>query len=232
MKKIKYLIVVLMICFLTGCNVKNNYVINKDLSISEEIIMSETREYFNKSYKMLPINKVKELLHSNDNEKILQDNGYQYKIDQSDVLPKVIATKKYNTLQEFSENNFAAKQIFTDVIVTEKDNLITIDTSGFIKPDPYDQDRYYVDNCEISIKLPYVVTENNADKYKASTNTYTWIINEKTKDKEIKITFDKTRIYIYNLVLYISIGIVILLILIGIFIILKLRRKNIKMNRL
>ena len=91
---------------------------------------------------------------------------------------------------------------------------------------------YYVDNLYISISLPYVVTDNNADRYKASTNTYTWVIDEKTENKEIKITFDKTRIYIFNIGLYISIGIVVLLIIIGIFIILKMRRKNIKMNRL
>lgn len=230
MKRI--IILLLMIFLLTGCAVKENIKVNRNLSVEENIEFSESMKFFNSRFKMLPINIIKDILYSNDRDKILKENGYDFKIETSSNYPYVTASKKYSNIEDFTNNTIFKSQYFNNVTTSENNNLISINANDFIFHDEQDIDYYYVDNLYISISLPYVVTDNNADRYKASTNTYTWVIDEKTENKEIKITFDKTRIYIYNIGLYISIGIVVLLIIIGIFIILKMRRKNIKMNRL
>lgn len=229
----KRIIILLSIIFLlTGCTVKENIKINKDLSVEEKIEMHESRDFFNSRYKMLPINIVKDILYSNDRDKVLKENGYDFKIENNSNYPYVIANKKYSTIEDFTNNTIFKNQYFNNVVTSNNNNLISINASDFILHDEQDVNYYYVDNLYINITLPYVVTDNNADKYKASTNTYTWIINDKTENKEIKLTFDKNRLYIYNLGLYISIGIALGLIVIGIYIIFKLRKKNIKMNRL
>ena len=229
----KKIIILLLLLFLfTGCSVKENIIINKDLSVEEKVELSESKEFFNSRYKMLPINIVKDILYSNNRDKTLEENGYSYKIDESSTYPFIVANKKYSTINDFTTNTIFKTQYFNKVITKENNNLITINASEFIEHDEQDQEYYFVDNLYISIKLPYVVTDNNADKYDARTNTYSWYINDKTIDKEIKITFDKTKIYIYNLVLYISILIVIILIIIGIRFIFKIKNQNKKANRI
>ena len=117
--------------------------------------------------------------------------------------------------------------MFEDIKVTTDNNLVTIKTNGFL---PYVEDetdvRYPISNLNINIKLPYVVTSNNADSYNKKTNTYTWNINSETLDKEINLTFDKSKIYVYNLVMYISIAILCVIGLIIALIVFHLRKRN------
>lgn len=228
----KVIIFLLIVFLLTGCSVNENIKINKDLSVQESVSMFESSEFFNSRYKMLPINIIKEILYSRDRDKILNDNGYNFKIEQNAEFPYVVANKKYSSIEDFTNNTIFKTQYFNKVITTTNNNQISISASEFIKHDNQDVDYYNPDNLYINITIPYVVTSNNADKYDARTNTYTWIITNKTNDKEIKITFDKNRIYIYNLILYISIGILIILIGLLINYILKVKRKNKIMNRL
>lgn len=228
----KNIILFLIIILLTGCSVKEKIYINKDLSVKEEISMSGTKQFFDTRYKMLPINVIKDILYSNDRNKILEQNLYEYKIETTSNYPSVIAKKTYANLNNFTETTIFKKQYFNNFKVISNDNLITISATDYIKYEQGDLERYPISSCMISIKIPFVAIDNNADKYDARTNTYSWYINDKTNDKEIKLTFDKTKIYIYNLVLYISILIVIILIIIGIRFIFKIKNQNKKVNRI
>ena len=228
----KVLLLIIVICFLTGCNVKENIIINKDLTVTEEVNMSGTKDFFNNRYKMLPINVIKEILTSNNREQILIDNNYSYEISELDNYPSVKTTKKYFNIESFTKETIFKKQYFETFDKVEKDNLITINAKDFIKEQQYVFDKYPISSCEINIKVPFKVTSNNADKYDKKTNTFIWYINRDTDNKEINITFDKTRIYVYNLGLYIIYGIVIILIIIGIGFILKIKNKNKKANKI
>lgn len=232
MIKKKGLLIIIMICFLTGCNVKENIIINKDLSVNEEVNMSGTKDFFDNRYKMLPINVVKDILTSNERENLLTQNGYKYDISELDKFPSVIATKKYNNIETFTNNTIFKNQYFKTFNTIEENNLITINAKDYIKYEQGDLERYSISNCQINIKVPFKVTKNNADKYDSKTNTFIWYINQNTNDKEIKLTFDKTRIYIYNSNLYIIIGLIIILIIIGIEIILKIKNKYKKVNEI
>ncbi len=234
----KKFILLLIPFILTGCaSVQYNLKIDKELTINEEVNITATKDYFDGFYMDLPITIVQEAYNNQTFNNILKDHNYSYELKKDNLpYPSVFVQKKYNSLNEYVNDTVFNNQVFDKISITTKDNYITLKTNNFIKYDSDDGDgsldRFSISDLYFNITIPYVVTDNNADKYKASTNTYTWVIDEKTEDKEIKITFDKTRIYIYNIGLYISIGIAILLIIIGICLILKMRRKNKKMNRL
>lgn len=229
-------ILVLIIPFLlTGCaSVKYDLTISKDLTITENVNLSATVEHFNSYYKNLPRTVVEQYYNDQELMSIFKNNNYSYDMIIYDtVYPYVLVNKKYNSLNEYSNNTVFKNQSFKDIITITNDNLITIKTEDFL---PYvideDNDRYPISILKVNIKLPFVVVENNADIVDKKTNTYTWSIDSTTKEKEISITFDKDRIYIYNLVMYISMIILIILIIILIIVIIKIVKKNKRNNRL
>lgn len=227
----KKILILLIPFFLTGCaSVSYNIDIEKNLNITEEVFISATDEYFNNFYKNYPLTIVKEWYQSDRILNILNENNYEHKIITENVAyPGVLVKRKYNSLTDYSNNTIFKSQSFENIYTIQNENLITIKATDFL---PYIEDesdsRYAISNLSINIKLPYVVVNHNADKYNKETNTYTWIINEKTKEKEIELTFDKNKVYVYNLVMYISI-IILSLIVIAIIIIIK---KYIKKNKI
>lgn len=229
MKKI--IILLLVVFLITGCDVRTNITINKDLSVREEVRMTGTSNFFANYYKDLPITIVNDMLNTGNRKEMLTNNGYKYEINQDERYPAVIAVKNYASVDDFTEHTIFKNQYFTNFETITKENLITIKANGFKK---YDQDpEYYeIEKSSINIKVPYVVTENNADSYNASTNTYTWNIDLETKDKEINLTFDKNKIYVYNLVMYISILVLIIIGIITGVIIRKLVIKSKKNNKI
>ena len=234
----KKLLLLLIPFILTGCaSVEYNLNINKDLTVNEEVNISATKDYFNIFYMDLPITIVSEAYHNEYINNTLKQNNYNYELRRNNYpYPSVFVSKKYNLLNDYSNNTIFNGQVFENIFVAEDNNNITLKTENFISYAPDDGDgsihKFSVSDLSINIKIPFKVIHNNADKYDEKTNTYTWIVNEKTKDKVIDITFDKTKIYIYNLTLYISITIFVILIGVLIYIIIRFRRKNLIMNRL
>lgn len=225
----KKLVLVLIFLFLTtGCSVTSNITINKDLTVKEEVKMTGTSEFFSTYYKSRPITTVNMLLNSGNRRETLIKNGYQYYIDESGNYPVVIANKNYSSINSFVTNTIFKEQYFENFETTEVNNLITIKAYNFIKYIEGDVELYEIDNFALNIKLPYVVTSHNADKYNSKTNTYTWYIQKETEDKEINLTFDKNRVYVYNLVMYISIF---LLCLLGVILIIVIRKIVIKSKK-
>ena len=232
MNKKKVILLIVIICLLTGCNVKETIIINKDLSVNEEVNMSGTKAFFDNRYKMLPKNVVKNILKSYDREKLLNNNNYLYEQSILGKYPSIIAKKEYSNIDIFTKTTIFKDQYFKTFNTFEEDNLITINAKDYVKYEQGDLERYPIANCEIDIKLPFQVVDSNADKYNARTNTYIWYINEKTNDKEINIKFNKNKIYVYNYSLYITIGILIIIIIIGIGFIIKIINKNKKINEI
>ena len=232
---IKKIIFVIVLCFLiTGCaSVDYNINIQKDLTVIEEVNISATKDYFDNFYMNLPITIVNEAYNSFWMDSV-KENNYKYELRKNNrPYPSVYVSKKYNSLAEWSDKTIFKNQSFEDVVISNKENLMTIKSINFL---PYVDDqtdiRFSISDLVINIKLPYVVTNSNADKINERTNTYTWLINEKTEDKVIDITFDKTKIYVYNYYMYISLLILILIIIVLIIIIIRYRIKNKTNNKI
>ena len=226
---IKKIFIVFVFSFLiTGCaSVDYNLNIEKNLTVVEEINMSATKDYFDLFYKNLPITIVQEAYDSEWMEP-LKTNNYDFELKKDNhPYPSVFATKKYSSLNEYTEKTIFKNQSFEDIVISTNENLVTIKSINFL---PYVDDqtdiRFSISDLAVNIKLPYVVTDSNADKINRQTNTYTWLINEETENKEINITFDKSKIYVYNLNMYISIVVLSIIIIIVIIIVLRMRKKN------
>lgn len=230
----KKIIILLISCLLIcGCDVKSNVVISKDLSVKESVAMSGTTSFFNNYYKSLPITVLNKIINVDPNKELLDNNGYNYHIDKEGKYPSFVAEKKFLNLNEYVNSSVFKSFYFRNFETKSNDNLITIIANDFIVGSEVDdEDRYNVSICTYSIKLPFVVKENNADKIDKKTNTYSWFIDDKTINKEIKLTFDKNKIYIYNLSWYISLVIIIILLCIMIIYIIKKVIKNKRNNAL
>ena len=221
----KYLILIPLILLVTGCKVQSNIIINKDLTVKEMVNMTETSEYFNNRYKELPLTVIKSLLSSGKREETLRQNGYEYEISELDNTPSVLATKNYSSLEEFANNTIFKEQFYKNIIITNNNNIISFKTGEII---PYDEENievYNVENCSVTITVPFVVTSHNADKYNKKTNSYTWNFSS-TSPETIEFSFDKNKIYVYNLFMYLSIFILILLAITIIIIVIKFKKKN------
>ncbi len=233
----KKIIVLLIPFLLTGCaSVTYNLDIEKNLTVTEKVNITGTKDYFDGYYMNLPITVVTQNYESKFMDPI-KNNNYRYELRKNNMpYPSVFVSKHYNSLKNYSQETVFKGQSFEDIVIDENDNLITIKTLGFYPYAPDDSDgsltRFPISDLLVHIKLPFIVTSNNADSVDKKTNTYTWLITSETKEKEINITFDKTRIYIYNLAMYISIGIISLLVIILIIYLLKIRRKNKDNNRI
>lgn len=232
---LKKIIIIIIPFLLTGCgSVKYDLNIEKDLTVSETSFMTATADYFNLFFKNYPITIVEGVYELEENKLLFTNNGYTYDLVRENIkYPGILVTKKYNNLNDYSNQTIFKGQTFEEINVTTNDNLVTLKTKNFLPVYLVEEidDRRIVSELEINIKLPFVVTNHNADNYDKKTNTYSWYIKEDTEDKEIELTFDKNKKYVYNLVMYISLSILILLgvigIIIGIMIVKKNKRNNI-----
>lgn len=231
----KKILILLIPFLLTGCaSVNYELDIDKNINVSEKVKITATSDFFNIYYKNLPITIVKEFYNDSDIQNKLNNNNYKHEINQKNTkYPEVIVSKEYKSLEEYSQNTIFKNQVFENVIITTNDNLITLQTVNFKKyTTDDDSDSYPVSKLAISIKSPYVVVENNADKHDKKTNAYIWLVDSSTENKEIKITFDKNKIYIYNIIMYISLFVIILIILTMIIIGFKMHKKNVINNEI
>ncbi len=231
----KKILILLIPFLLTGCaSVNYELDIDKNINVSEKVKITATSDFFNIYYKNLPITIVKEFYNDSDIQNKLNSNNYKHEINQKNAkYPEVIISKEYKSLEEYSQNTIFKNQVFENVIITTNDNLITLQTVNFKKyTTDDDSDSYPVSKLAISIKSPYVVVENNADKHDKKTNAYIWLVDSSTENKEIKITFDKNKIYIYNIIMYISLFVIILIILTMIIIGFKMHKKNVINNEI
>ena len=96
----KKTILLLLPFLLTGCaSVNYNLVINKDLSVSEEVNISATKEYFDGFYMNLPITIVEEAYNNPQINDLLKQNNYSYELRKDNrPYPSVFVNQKFELL--------------------------------------------------------------------------------------------------------------------------------------
>ena len=218
----KLIILVFLLILVTGCEVKSNITINKDLTVVEEVSMGGTETFFKNHYMSLPLTVINKMIETDSNRELLDQNGYSHSINKEGKYPVYVAKKTYNSITDYTANTIFKSHYFNKFESSVNGNVITINAKDFISNGSVDdEDRYYISDCTYSINLPFVVTDSNADKIDKKTNTYYWYINDETANKEFKLTFDTSKVYVYNLIMYISIGILALIVLVIVIIFVK-----------
>ena len=207
MKKIKYILLILIVFILTGCSGNYNLTFNKDLSINEElnILIDNSNNAYERTLDLLK-------------KAEINPDKYEIMIDKDKV--KIVYKETYSSFENYYLNSKLYRSLFEN-IEYEKDNTgMSINTNSRFKlNDKNNQsiiNAYDIDNFKINLSIPFNVTENNADSIKD--NTYTWDLNNSDTYKEINLKYDYRNdrvpsIVLISTIVIISAGIILYIII-------------------
>lgn len=182
MKKIKIILLMLVVILFSGCTVNYDLYINNDLSVNEKIIASDSAKNIKMKTRQEPKVAADSLFKIYKNENV----NYSFSTIEDEYTITSTAIAAYDTLDEY-KNKFKSN-IVKEVIMTKKDNIITLE---FNQDEPISSNSsksLVYDEIKVNINVPFTVTDNNADEING--NTYTWNIKKDQKLKKIKISFN------------------------------------------
>ncbi|NLM63212.1 MAG: hypothetical protein GX190_02715 [Mollicutes bacterium] len=181
MKK-KILFVTMIIFLLVGCSDINYKIdIKKGEMIRESLVSIPTE--------MEKVNLTENINFYNAQD----DSPVQFKIKEiGKENLKVFAT--YENIQDFKESLFATS--FFEVVEVNKDidNITVIEATKYKNDilncnNNYNDVCYDIDEIKITVVSEYKVLETNADIEDFTANTFEWILNKETINKNIYIKF-------------------------------------------
>ena len=182
MKKFKYLILISIIIFLTGCSGNYNLKINADLSIDEslELTIDNNNDAYNKTLKIFEANNIN------------KDN-YNVNISSDKVVIKY--NDDFTSIEDYILNSKVYPQIFNKIEYNKNSNGIDLYASENLKL----KNKYNInkgtnltdlDVIQVNLENPFVVTLSNEDI--VNDNIYTWSINKNDVNETIKMQFKTT----------------------------------------
>ena len=119
---------------------------------------------------------------------------FSYKLYNEQDMYYGVASKQYNSVVDINNSKFF-KEAFSQVDVKKNGNIVNVSLIGLSQS--YVSDVVYDEkNITINLGLPYVVTNNSANKIDPVTNVYSWYVGEDTQD--ITFSFDSSKIYVYD----------------------------------
>lgn len=181
MKKV-YLISIIGLLLLTGCDVKYNLNIDKELKVQEKTeLTAETDQ---------DIKKLKEFNQYIPIDYRADDfSAYQQKLKDVEYydIEKTNETMKLNysyNIENYNYSNLAAR-CYEHITISktedkeEKENLLLSTSKKFLCFDMYEE----LDEVKIVINSTYKLKETNADEVKR--HTYIWNLNRTNKDNKV-----------------------------------------------
>lgn len=199
MKKLRLLIFICLFC--VGCEAKYELYVNQDLSVTENMTGLETDTFYNNYY-----NSTKERVigfMSETKNEYINEIGYSKEIVDENNLTGAKFSKTFSSLEEYFEKSQAYTQFYDTWDYSIRNGIVTISLENQLLRNEDSITRYVIDNCNVSITLPFKVKKSNADFVDMETNTYTWELNDK-EGKDIYIKFDTTQEANYKESNYIS----------------------------
>lgn len=231
MKRIKKFVILLLVFILAGCKVNYSININSDYSVDEKVeATEETRRI--KSLTGLDEKQAVNSLYESFNRSGIKTN-LSYNTKDYDTIGTV--TAYHDSIEDFVEN-FSSD--IADLNITEDGDLVTLTfTQTQMLTDEFSYSPIY-DEVEMTITMPFVIKEHNADS--VSWGNYKWTIRKNDPERILFITFDKNNIkgeqkikigestfnIQYQVIAFVVIGLVVIIIALVVFI------KGKKNNRL
>ncbi|MDD3305402.1 MAG: hypothetical protein PHT75_04765 [Bacilli bacterium] len=200
----KIILMVMCIFLLSGCDVAYDLKINKDLTVTEEVVALEDK-YFNDLAHDYLLDRISVAFSSR------YDELYEYSAISEDTRIGNKVARNYNSLNEYKEQSNVFLDLIDNYTITE-----TADTVNFniiVSDDIYDtNDMAYTiipENMTINIELPYKIINTNSDT--KTGNIYSWKIDKDHRSANIMLSFEKNRLSdtLYILNIGISYGILI-----------------------
>lgn len=175
MKKIRIVLLLLIMLLVTGCSGTYNLNIDKNLKVKEEL--NVTLENEASSYE-----KLDSLLKS----KKVDEKEYKLVTKENDL--KVTYKHEYDSIEEYLLESLLYKQLFDNISYNTDRVDYTLEANNI-----FNLNNTKLDNSknikllQINVTTPLYIIDENSDTN--SENTYSWTIDNNTKEKDIFINF-------------------------------------------
>ena len=189
----KKLILIVICLFCIGCEARYELTINGDLSVTEKMTGLETDTFYNQYPKSTKERVIGFMTETSD--EYLNEVGYIKEIVTEDNLTGAMVSKDFSSLEEYFEKSQAYTQFYDKWEHNIKNGVVTLSLKNQLLRNEDSIERYVIDNCDVSITLPFKVNKNNADLIDESTNTYIWKLND-SEGKDIYIQFLAKNLYV------------------------------------
>lgn len=180
MKKIRIFILVLFIILLTGCKGEYNLIINKDLSIDEDVnIYIENKDnIYDKTISLFENNNIDDSMYS---------------VSQTDEFVNIRYKETFRNFEDYFVNSKFYSRIISNEDYNKSNKKISYKGLSNIKFDDLDtnsnlNNTFDISELKINVKIPFIIRDNNADK--SSDDTLTWVIKQNDSHKNINFSFD------------------------------------------
>lgn len=188
MKKI--LLIVLL--SLTGCTVKYEIDITKDLSVTETITALEPESFFAPYYNSSKERIVKKIYETSVGNLDL-DYRYSYKEEENDTnYYGMEVEKEFHSLNDYIDDEIVSSQYWDSLDYQKEGDFVTIKSKGefygYVTQDP---NKFIIDDLQIIIRMPFDVIDSNGDCSEVNNNTTCiWLIDKNTEDMKIFLKFN------------------------------------------
>lgn len=199
MRKIKYVLVILIVLLFTGCSGNYNLTFNKDLTVNEELNVSidNIDDNYEKTHQLF------------ENGNIDRD---KYEIVIIDDKVNIRYKEKYKSFADYYLNSNLYKMIFEEIEYKKDNTGMSIKAETNLKLDDKDNQNiinsYDINDLKINITIPFSVNKSNASSVKD--NTYTWVLNKNDTYKNISIDYSYKEDKLYGIVILSLIGIAVI----------------------
>lgn len=178
MKKIKIVFLALLLLLITGCAGTYNITIDEELAVKEELNVTISGEADN--YELFD-----ELLKN----EIEDNDNYTLTVDGDNL--KLNYKHEYASIEDYLLDSPVYTQLFDNVSYKSDVKEVSLSTGNiFNNTSTKLNNSYNIKSLQINVTTPLNVIEENTDKI--SENTYSWVIDNNTKEKYMYITFNKS----------------------------------------
>lgn len=194
MKKVRYIIIILLIFIVTGCNIKYNISFN-ETNVNENIEISG--------------------LNGNWQNDLIDPIYYFFQGYPYDILSNPDSSnikQDWLSLDDFKDNSILFKEFIDNNSIKIDDKKVVIDL--YVNDNVQSYLKLYgrPKNIEFSLTIPYYVSSHNATNVNG--DTYTWKFTD-IENAHIKINFDMGKSKNYMQTFFSVCTIVIVLVIIG-----------------
>lgn len=199
MKKIKFLILLVLVIILTGCKGEYNLTINNDLSISENVnlYIENKDDAYEKTLALFENNNI---------------DDSKYNVSQNEEYVNIKYNEEFSNFEDYILNSKFYSRLFKNEDFKKNTKGMSYKGLANLKLDDNTDssvldNSYYITDLKINLKTPFVIKDSNADSI--GDKTLSWIISEDDTFKNIsfRLNYLKTN-NLYIVLIALCLGII------------------------